>query len=101
MGFADLLHSNADDGDEAKREKWLRTILHSSQHLLELINDVLDLSKIEAGHFEIDKGRCSLVEIVTSVASILESRAAEKGLLLAPNYRGAVPETISGLDSRR
>ncbi|PKO48877.1 MAG: hypothetical protein CVU31_03425 [Betaproteobacteria bacterium HGW-Betaproteobacteria-4] len=54
----------------------------ASRHLLELINAILDLSKIEAGKFSIDEGSVSVASITANVASILNERVREKGLVL-------------------
>ena len=58
MGFADVL-LNADDLGEAERRDYLETITQSGRHLLGVINDVLDLSKVEAGQMEIQAERCA------------------------------------------
>ena len=52
LGFADLLRSGADADEAATRSDYLETIHASGKHLLELINDILDLSKIEAGQLD-------------------------------------------------
>jgi len=59
LGFADLLRQDAGSGDEAERRDWLDTIHTSGRHLLALINDILDLSKIDAGQMEVEHIRCS------------------------------------------
>src|SRR5208282_2395007 len=59
IGFTDLLRKNGDECDEAEREDYLETIQTSGKHLLSLINDILDLSKIEAECLEVEAVRCS------------------------------------------
>lgn len=80
LGFTELLRRGADDGDEAERKDFIETIHNSGQHLLSLINDILDLSKIEAGHLEVEKVHCSPHQVVAEVMSVLRVRASEKGL---------------------
>src|SRR5262249_52296762 len=78
----------------AERQNWLQTIHASGRHLLALINDILDLSKIDAGRMEVERVRCSPSALVSEVISILRPRALEKGLLLDVRYDGETPETI-------
>jgi len=94
LGFTEMLRKGADDGDEAKRQDYLDTIYNSGTHLLELINDILDLSKIEAGRMEIERIRCSPHKIVGDVLSLLEVRAQEKKLSLRSEWPDGSPATI-------
>ncbi len=96
MGFTDLLLKGADEGDEKERRDYLETIYKSGKHLLELINDILDLSKIEAGRMDIEKIACSPHEIVASVMSVLRVRAKERGLSFTSEWPDGVPEKIQG-----
>ena len=93
LGFTTLLLRGADK-DEACRHNYLETIEKSGTHLLALLNDVLDLSKIEAGQLDVDCVQCSPYEIITEVISILRARAQEKGLCLECQWSGEVPTTI-------
>jgi signal transduction histidine kinase/DNA-binding NarL/FixJ family response regulator len=92
LGFADVLRRGV--GCAEQREGYLDTIQTSGQHLLTLINDILDLSKIEAGHMECDRVRCSPHAILSEVFSTLRVRAQEKGLRLECEWSTPVPETI-------
>jgi two-component system, sensor histidine kinase len=94
LGFAEILRSGAVDDDD-ERHDYVDTIYESSNHLLELINDVLDLSKIEAGRMIIEPVRCSPLEIVAMVLSIMRARALEKGLPLTCQWPNGIPATIS------
>ena len=95
LGFAELLHNGADEGDDEERRDYVNTIYDSANHLLELINDVLDLSKIESGRVHVDCIRYSPLEIVASVLSIMRARAREKGLQLSCAWPDGVPTTIA------
>lgn len=94
LGFADLLLKGADNGDEEERREYLETIHNSGRHLLHLINDILDLSKIEAGQLEIEQVWCPSHQLLSEVVSVLRVRAHEKGLHLRLEWTGDVPERI-------
>lgn len=95
LGYAELLHS---DGDISKapphRVKALETILRNGNHLLEVINEVLDLSKIDSGRFRIEPVRCRPADIVEEVRDLLQVTADEKGLGLTADLDGQIPDTI-------
>jgi signal transduction histidine kinase/DNA-binding response OmpR family regulator len=93
MGFADVL-LKSDDLSEAERRDYLETITHSGRHLLGVINDILDLSKVEAGQMEFQSERCAPHVIIADAISILRVRALEKGIGLEHRWEGPVPETI-------
>jgi PAS domain S-box-containing protein len=93
LGFTDVLRRGYEES-EAERQEFLNTIHSSGEHLLELINDILDLSKIESGKLEIELTRCSPDRIINEVVSVLGNRASEKGVGLAFEWDGPMPETI-------
>ena len=93
LGFADVLRRGYEAARPSGRNT-SNTIHGSGQHLLELINDILDLSKIEAGKLEIELGRCSPHQLITEVAKVLSVRAEQKGIALSVEWEGPVPETI-------
>ena len=70
------------------------TIKRNGEHLLQVISDILDLSKIEAAKLEPEFSRCSPRQIVEEVASLMKVRADGKGLRLAVEHEGALPESI-------
>jgi PAS domain S-box-containing protein len=93
LGFTELLKRGY-GRNEATARKYLETIHSSGKHLLEIINDILDLSKIEAGHLEVEKLACSPHAIVLEVVTVLGVRAREKGIALDLHAQGPIPETI-------
>ena len=98
LGYTDLLR---DPGESAAdRSNCIETILRNGQHLLAIINDILDISKIEAGHLVIEQIACSPVEIVAEVASLMRVRVIEKGLSLSVKYLNAIPATIKSDPTR-
>ncbi|MEM9110629.1 MAG: ATP-binding protein [Planctomycetota bacterium] len=80
LGFADLLDDP--DLDTDTRSDHIKTIQRNGGHLMSVINDILDLSKIEAGKMDIDKTEVDPAALVRDVVSLMEARAAEKGLTL-------------------
>jgi two-component system, sensor histidine kinase and response regulator len=94
LGFADVLLRLGPEASEVERREYLETINHSGRHLLHILNDVLDLSKIEFGQMEVEKMRCAPHEIIAHATSILRVRAQEKGIDLESCWQGPVPETI-------
>ncbi len=93
IGFAELLLQGDDQMDDDSRE-WAQTICDSGKHLLHLVNDILDLSKIEAKNLQVERVPCSPQETIDEVVSILRSRAMEKGLAFDVCYAGAMPQVI-------
>ena len=95
IGFAEiLLAEEAASGVVTQNADSLRVIQRNGRHLLQLLNDVLDLSKIEAGKLAVQLGPVSPPEIVTDVVRLVRGQADQKGLTLAVIWRTAVPEFI-------
>ncbi|MCA9246650.1 MAG: response regulator [Planctomycetales bacterium] len=94
LGFTNLLRAGADDGDEEERRDYLDTIHSSGEHLLELINGVLDLSKIEAGQLDLEQLDCPIQSLFSPVMSMLRVKAIEKDLELNCCWETDVPESI-------
>ncbi len=82
------------------RDNYLTVIHRNGEHLLDLINDVLDLSKIEAGRMTVEKTPTSIPSILSDVASMMRIRAEEKGITFSVEYAGQLPETIETDPSR-
>jgi signal transduction histidine kinase/DNA-binding NarL/FixJ family response regulator/HPt (histidine-containing phosphotransfer) domain-containing protein len=93
LGFTDWLQRGLAD-DRGQELEYLSTIHSSGTHLLELINDVLDLSKIEAGKMDIVLEDYSAFQVVQDVDRVLQMRAEEKGIELKSVFKGTFPETI-------
>jgi protein-histidine pros-kinase len=93
IGFTDLLHRGmVDDPDE--RQECLTDVLSSSRHLLQLINDILDLAKVESGTMEFRPEPVELPRLVTEVYNVVRGLAAGKGIrieiVLDPRIGSAV-----------
>jgi signal transduction histidine kinase/ActR/RegA family two-component response regulator/HPt (histidine-containing phosphotransfer) domain-containing protein len=93
LGFTELLKRGY-GRNEADAKKYLETIHSSGKHLLELINDILDLSKIEAGHLEVERIACSPFLIAAEVVNVLGVKAREKGIALTLAVKGKIPQTV-------
>lgn len=93
LGFADVLRRGiTTDADEQRQ--YLNIIHSSGEHLLVLINDILDLSKIESGKLQVEHIAYSPAQIVNQVIATLQGRAAEKNITLEAEYMGNIPEII-------
>ena len=86
IGFSELLTDSGDGQfDEPTRTRFLNQILTSGKHLLGLINDILDLSKVEAGQMELRLQLVSVAEIVDQVVKTVEPLVAKKKIKLESN----------------
>ena len=86
LGFAELL---GDEGlDAAERSEYIETIRRNGDHLLAIINDILDLAKIEAGGCTIDIAEVVVPDIVRDVVQLLHMRAVAKGISLVKEIQG-------------
>lgn len=94
LGFTDWLQRGLANSREEEVE-FLTTIHSSGTHLMELINDILDLSKIEANKLDIELLPHSPFRLINEVTRILEIRAKEKGVLLELDFVGSLPAQIT------
>ncbi len=97
LGFTEMLMD--DETGEEKRSR-LELVHQSGKMLLDLVNDILDLSKIEAGKYEIVTGPFSLEETLRSIQALFESSARDKGLAFTLDMAGALPPLVMG-DQKR
>ncbi|MGP1273153.1 MAG: PAS domain-containing protein [Phycisphaerales bacterium] len=100
MGFAELLDEEALRDDPRRTAEAVRSIRTNADHLLAIINDILDMSKIEAGRLAIERLRTSPAQIVEEVASLLRPRATGKGVAVRIEYLSPVPATIESDPTR-
>ncbi len=93
IGMGHLVQS----GDlNAQQGEYMEKIQRSSQHLLALINDILDLSKIEAGKLEVESIEFGLQGLLDNVANLVEEKSKNKGLNLVFDYDPALPAYLCG-----
>ena len=98
LGFAENLldpHCTTDENVTS-----IEAILRNGHHLLQLINDILDLSKIEADRLEVERLRFSPGELVADVVSALRFRAESKQIALTVDYDGPIPDSIESDPTR-
>jgi signal transduction histidine kinase/CheY-like chemotaxis protein len=91
LGFADILLENSASEEAFKAA---RIIKSNGQHLLDIINIILDLSRIEAGKHDVEISPCSPRRIATDVVSSMKVRADAKGLQLTLEFQGQIPKMI-------
>ncbi|GIW98090.1 MAG: hypothetical protein KatS3mg111_1423 [Pirellulaceae bacterium] len=92
LGYAELLCE--DPALSSTNRERVEIMLRNGRHLLTIINDILDVSKIEAGKMTVEMLDCSICEIVADLFSLLRPRAIDKGLQLEVRYLTSIPKTI-------
>ncbi|HZZ57311.1 MAG TPA: ATP-binding protein [Opitutaceae bacterium] len=92
LGFSDLLAADLPAGGRARR--YAQSIRESSQSLLQLINDVLDLSKVEAGMIELHVEPASVLELLEFLRTVFMQQAARKGLQLVFDTSPDLPPAL-------
>lgn len=91
IGFSELLNKTA---VTLKQESYLKSISTSGKTLLGIINDILDLSKIESGKLEIQNEPVSIKDIAEDIKMVFDIKAQEQGLELTLNISSNVPEFL-------
>lgn len=98
IGFAQILEW--DDALGERQREQVRSIARSGEHLLRLINDVLDLSKIEAGHVQVTSAPIQLRGLFEDVASVFAFRAEAKGLRFEVEIDDRLPAVVVGDEAK-
>jgi signal transduction histidine kinase/ActR/RegA family two-component response regulator len=98
LGYAQILTRSPEVGPNARRG--LDAIRRSGDHLLQLINEILDLAKVEAGRIELVPEPFDLARLLLSVSETLAPKAAEKGLAFAVPDPDGLPEVVLGDEPR-
>ncbi len=97
LGMTDLA---LDTDSETERREYLEIVRKSARSLLGILNDILDLSKIEAGKLEIERLEFDPRELVNDSLRTLEARAREKGLELSSEFATGLPDRLAGDPTR-
>jgi signal transduction histidine kinase len=92
LGYADLLLDPNQPANE--RAKCVQVIRRNGEHLLGLINDVLDISKIEANKYSVERITCDLRQMLSDVVALTRMKAVQKGLTFKVIVDGPVPKEI-------
>ncbi|MEO6325158.1 MAG: ATP-binding protein, partial [Thermoanaerobaculia bacterium] len=91
IGFSDILLTRSAEKLTPKEMKFLRNINSSGDHLLGIINNILDLSKIEAGKMEIVSERVLVPEIVDGVCNVMKGFASRRGIIFTTEFEERLP----------
>ncbi|MFQ5463328.1 MAG: ATP-binding protein, partial [Phycisphaerae bacterium] len=98
LGFTEtMLDPDLSDSD---RLNAVYTVRRNGEHLLQIINDILDISKIEAGKLNVERMSCAPTQVVAEVKSLMQVRADAKNLTFNIEYDGPIPETIESDPTR-
>jgi signal transduction histidine kinase/AmiR/NasT family two-component response regulator len=92
LGFADLLLNPAILPEQV--HDYVQTIRRNGEHLLAIINDILDVSKVEAGRMQIERVPMSPIQLARDVVQSLSARASKKGLALEVTCRTSLPRIM-------
>ncbi len=93
LGFTELLRRGYQQSAQ-DTQRYLASIHGSGQHLLELINDILDLSKVEAGRLDVERIPCAVHEVVFEVLRVMNVKALEKGVGLSVQFPESLPASV-------
>jgi PAS domain S-box-containing protein len=94
IGFADLMYKGKVGSVSDDHKEYLGDILHSSRHLLKLINGVLDLAKVESGNMEFRSEPVDLALIIAEVCAILRGLASSKQIRIEQEVRDSMPAVL-------
>jgi len=92
IGFSELLEQQIFGGLNAKQNSYVGNVLVSGRHLLQLVNDILDISKVEAGRMDLQYERTPIGSIIDVVRSVIQAVAAKKGIDLEVEVPPSLPE---------
>ena len=97
LGYADLLISQTTDQEHSS---FLQVIKRNGSHLLSLLNDVLDLSKIEAGKLEIEHRRFAVMPFITDIVALMRVAAKDKNISFNCHASTTIPTYLYSDDTR-
>jgi len=92
LGYSELLLEESTPG--SKQRESLQIVKRNGEHLLEVINNILDLAKVEAGRFDVQLRPCSPREMVRDACALMELRAKAKGISLATEFADVLPDLV-------
>ena len=95
LGFSEVLAERMFGEVNEKQAEYLQDILSSGRHLLSLINDILDLSKVEAGRLELELGRFHLPTALDNALTLVRERATRHGITLTHTVDGRLGDIVA------
>ena len=95
LGFSEVLAERMFGEVNEKQAEYLQDILSSGRHLLSLINDILDLSKVEAGRLELELGRFHLPTALDNALTLVRERATRHGITLTQSVDAGVGDIVA------
>jgi signal transduction histidine kinase len=95
LGFSEVLAERMFGEVNDKQAEYLQDILSSGRHLLSLINDILDLSKVEAGRLELELGQFHLPTALDNALTLVRERATRHGITLTPRVDPGVGDVVA------
>jgi signal transduction histidine kinase len=95
LGFSEVLAERMFGEVNAKQAEYLQDILSSGRHLLSLINDILDLAKVEAGRLELELGRFHLPTALDNALTLVRERATRHGITLTHSVDPGVADIVA------
>jgi signal transduction histidine kinase/CheY-like chemotaxis protein len=101
LGFSQLLEERVGASLEERQRGWLRNIQTAGEHLLELINDVLDISKVEAGRYEIRPEQINLADLLQPVVSTARQDAQARGIAFDASEAPAITVFLDPVRTRQ
>ncbi len=93
LGYSDLLMDP--ELDEEQRLENVRTIRRNCDHLLTVINDILDISRIESGRMQLEQIPCSPIQVMEEIQSLMGAKARSKGLSLDIDFKFPIPRQMT------
>jgi signal transduction histidine kinase len=95
IGFSEVLLERLFGEINDKQDDYLKDIHSSGKHLLSLINDILDLSKIEAGRMELEPSRFDVASAISNALTLVRERAQRHGIVLAQDVDPALTSIVA------
>ena len=96
IGYSELMELDEEDSEQKIHADSIETINKAGKHLLLIIDDILDVSKIEAGKFEISRVEFETAQLLNEVTTLFSHEIKRKGLTLETLYSGEIPMFVSG-----
>jgi len=91
MGFSEVLLDPALQVSEEERSEFLMDILNSGKHLLQIINEILDLSKVESGKMELQPAEVVVQDLIQGVTATIRPLATKKNIAIEADLEGTIP----------